>query len=102
MGSTYTAEVRDVDGREDDTPWRFISPATVQAGGSSGSIITSSPKRTVYPADGSLTVDLEPGPAVVEFRGEAWRVTVLAGGNLWDLIAAGTPVGTVVIDGGTP
>ena len=84
--SVVTADVRDVLGRPDSTPWVFASPETRDA--PDGRVVTRRP-RTVQPLDGVLTVELLPGPVVVTYKGETHTITVPdSDADLWELLEA--------------
>lgn len=82
------AVVRDVTGRPDNTQWKVYTPNPVRSGEDDGSIITNRP-RTIQPLDGAISVDLEPGLAVVEFGADRWVVDIPEVDTpLWEIIAA--------------
>lgn len=81
---TVTATTKDTAGEPDNTEWVFVS----ELRGADGEIITTRP-RTVRPVAGQLTVQLEPGPTIVQFAGR--KLTILVpdeDADLWDLIEA--------------
>lgn len=87
MTVTVTALVCDITGRPDNTQWHFTTPVVVRGG--AGGIIVTKRRRSAQPLDGVVTVELEPGIAVVEFDGEEWTVEVPGSdADLWNLIAA--------------
>lgn len=114
-----TQSVRDVTGIADATPWYFSS--TVLREADDDSVVTTREIRAT-PVDGVLTVELEPGPAVVKFNDAVYAVTVPdTDCDLWSLIGTAvivppaTPAELVAaavadymsthmqtIDGGTP
>lgn len=82
------AVVRDVTGRPDNTQWKVYTPNPVRSGEDDGSIITNRP-RTIQPLDGAISVELEPGLAVVEFGADRWVVDIPEVDTpLWAIIAA--------------
>lgn len=84
---TVTGRVQDVTGRPDNSLWTF---ASVLRGGSEDGVIVTTTPREVYPRAGLLTVELDPGIAVVKYSGRTWTVTVPHSDiALWDLIATG-------------
>lgn len=87
MTVTITGLVTDVTGRPDNTRWHFTTPRAVRQS-AAGGIITARP-RIVQPLDGEISVDLEPGQAVIEFGDETWTVTIPdTDADLWDVISA--------------
>lgn len=87
MTVTITGDVQDVTGVADnDIPWSF---ASVIRFADDGAVITEKP-RQIRPVGGKLTVDLEPGYAVVSYGTKNWQVTVPdANTTLKALIEAG-------------
>ncbi|MGE2714185.1 hypothetical protein ACQI4L_09020 [Mycolicibacterium litorale] len=60
--TAITQNIADIAGASDNTAWVFYTPGIRES--SSGGVV--SPKKVrKYPADGVLTVELDPGPAVV-------------------------------------
>ena len=89
---TVTATTKDTAGEPDNTEWVFCS----ELRGADGEIITTRPK-TVKPAAGQLTVQLEPGPTMVQFGGRKWTILVPDHDeDLWTLlsVAIGVPINT--------
>lgn len=83
-----TGEVSDITGRPDNTRWEFLTPVRVREGSVAGSIITDR-KRVVQPLDGSIRVELDPGPATILYDGNEWEVTIPEeDSSLWDIISA--------------
>lgn len=84
---TITGTVVDVTGRKDSRAWRAWSP--VYREGESGHVVTME-EQPVRVSAGVLTVELEPGVAVIENPdGTQWRVTVPdTDTTLWPLIQA--------------
>ncbi|MEX7470198.1 hypothetical protein AB4Z39_10845 [Mycobacterium adipatum] len=83
-----TAEVSDITGRPDNTRWEFLTPVRVREGSVEGSIITNR-TRLVQPLDGSIRVELDPGPATIKYDGNEWEVTIPEeDSSLWDIIAS--------------
>lgn len=81
---TITATVDDVTGVSDNTPWVF---ASVLREGTDGAIITGK-KVPVTPVNGVVTVELDPGFAVVTFGGKSYTIVVPStDADLWDLIS---------------
>ena len=81
---TVTATTKDTAGEPDNTEWVFCS----ELRGADGEIITTRPK-TVKPAAGQLTVQLEPGPTIVMYGGR--KLTILVpdeDADLWELLEA--------------
>lgn len=95
MTTRVTGIVHDVTTRPDNASWTFWS--LVLREGDDGVIVTTK-RRTVAPAAGELTVDLEPGFCTVQYSGGTYYVTVpdVAEYDLWDLIesAVGIPPDT--------
>ena len=90
--STITATTNDTAGEPDNTEWVFAS----ELRGADGKIITGRP-RTVKPVAGQLTVQLEPGPTMVQFGGRKWTILVPDHDeDLWVLlsVAVGVPINT--------
>ena len=90
--STITAVTKDTAGEPDNTEWVFAS----ELRGADGKIITGRP-RTVKPVAGQLTVQLEPGPTMVQFGGRKWTILVPDHDeDLWVLlsVAIGVPINT--------
>ena len=57
-----------------------------------GSIITNR-TRLVQPLDGSIRVELDPGPATIKYDGNEWEVTIPEeDSSLWDIISAAVAV----------
>lgn len=87
-----TAEVSDITGRPDNTRWEFLTPVRVREGSVEGSIITNR-TRLVQPLDGSIRVELDPGPATIKYDGNEWEVTIPEeDSSLWDIISAAVAV----------
>lgn len=87
MTVTITGKVTDVTARKDSRPWRVWSPVYRQ--GVNGEIITVT-GQSVKVVGGVVTIELEPGAAVIENpEGERYSVTIPnADANLWDIISA--------------
>ncbi len=91
--STITAVVKDVVGRPDNTAWVFSS---VLRESSDGDIVTTR-RKSVKPVAGELSVDLDPGFAIIEYGGATYFVTIPdTDTDLWTLLSAavGVPVTT--------
>ena len=91
--STITAVVKDVTGRPDNTAWVFSS---VLRESSDGDIVTTR-RKTVKPVAGELSVELDPGFAIIEYGGATYFVTIPdTDTDLWALLSAavGVPVTT--------
>jgi hypothetical protein len=87
-----TAEIADITGRPDNTRWEFLTPVRVREGSVEGSIITDR-VRLVQPLDGSIRVELDPGPATIKYDGNVWEVTIPEeDSSLWDIISAAVAV----------
>lgn len=86
MSVTVTATVCDITGRPDNTRWVFTTPMIVRD--AEGDKIVTKRKRAVQPLDGSISVELEPGLAVVEFGDQEWIVEIPdEDASLWEIIA---------------
>lgn len=82
-----TAEVCDVTGRPVNEAWRITTPGVVREGIAAGSIVTRR-WRTIQPLDGKISVDLEPGLAIIEFDETQWLVDIPnEDADLWEIIA---------------
>ncbi|WZB39065.1 minor tail protein [Mycobacterium phage Squee] len=83
MTVTITADVRDVTGQPDNQQWVFSTVLRQQ----DGSILTQKQVR-VNPVDGALSVELEPGFAIVVYGEYRWFIEVPElDAELWPLIA---------------
>ncbi|ANT41779.1 hypothetical protein PBI_MAKEMAKE_5 [Mycobacterium phage Makemake] len=83
MTVTITADVRDVTGQPDNQQWVFSTVLRQQ----DGSILTQKQVR-VNPVDGALSVELEPGFAIVVYGEYRWFIEVPeTDAELWPLIA---------------
>ncbi|QAY03702.1 minor tail protein [Mycobacterium phage Petp2012] len=88
MTVTITADVRDVTGQPDNQQWVFSTVLRQQ----DGSIITQKQVR-VNPVDGALSVELEPGFAIVVYGEYRWFIEVPeTDAGLWPLIATSVAV----------
>lgn len=87
MTVTITGEITDVTARKDSRPWRAWSPAYRQ--GPNGEIITTT-SQPIKVVGGVVTIELEPGPAVIENPdGQQYSVTIPdTDADLWDVIEA--------------
>lgn len=87
MTVTITGKVTDVTARKDSRPWKVWSPVYRQ--GVNGEIITVT-GQSVKVVGGVVTIELEPGAAVIENPdGQRYAVTVPdEDANLWDIISA--------------
>lgn len=87
MTVTITGKVTDVTARKDSRPWKVWSPVYRQ--GVNGEIITVT-GQSVKVVGGVVTVELEPGAAVIENPdGQRYTVTIPdEDADLWDVIAA--------------
>ncbi|QQV92995.1 minor tail protein [Mycobacterium phage Gandalf20] len=84
MTVTITADVRDVTGQPDNQQWVFSTVLRQQ----DGSILTQKQVR-VNPVDGALSVELEPGFAIVVYGEYRWFIEVPEEDSpLWPLIAS--------------
>ncbi len=103
-----TGTVEDVAGVPDRTPWYFASLALRE--GPFGDEITTTKSVRAVPGDGGvLSVDLETGPAVVTYKGNAYQVEIPGSGpvDIWDLIEAAVeadslpeiPIGSAALRG---
>lgn len=85
MTVTITGNITDVTGRQDNAAWCFSSVLR----GTDGHIITTRPQK-VLPVSGEISVDLEPGPAIITYGDHRWDVTIPdTSTDLWDVIEAG-------------
>lgn len=90
MTVTVTGTVTDVSGRPDRNLWSF---ASVIREGSSGAIVSTTPRMIAPDEDGHLAIDLEPGYCAVTYQKQSWIVTVPNQAiDLWDLIEAAVTV----------
>jgi hypothetical protein len=81
---TITGNITDVTGRQDNAAWCFSSVLR----GTDGHIITTRPQK-VLPVSGEISVDLEPGPAIITYGDHRWDVTIPdTSTDLWDVIEA--------------
>ncbi|AJA43580.1 hypothetical protein PBI_THOR_5 [Mycobacterium phage Thor] len=88
MTVTITADVRDVTGQPDNQQWVFSTVLRQQ----DGSILTQKQVR-VNPVDGALSVELEPGFAIVVYGEYRWFIEVPElDAELWPLIATSVAV----------
>lgn len=88
--TTITQNVRDIAGVSDNAWWRF---STVLREGSDEASIVTGRVVTVKPVAGVLTVELDPGPAIVKFANQTYVFTVPEGdSDLWSLIEAAVAV----------
>lgn len=87
MTVTITGKVTDVTARKDSRPWKVWSPVYRQ--GVNGEIITVT-GQSVKVVGGVVTIELEPGAAVIENPdGQRYTVTVPdEDADLWDIISA--------------
>jgi len=88
---TITGSIADVTARKDSRPWRVWSPVYRQGPGAEIITITGQPVKVV---GGTVTIELEPGPAVIENPdGQRYSVTIPDDdADLWDVIAAAVAV----------
>jgi hypothetical protein len=86
------SDIATITGMDDETSWTFYTPAIRESGDGDG-IITPKKDRK-YPAAGVLTVELDPGPAVVIAPdGKHYPFTVPgADTTLWPLIQAAVTI----------
>ena len=90
MTVTITQNVRDITGVSDTSSWRFSS--VLREGSDENSIVTSR-IVTVTPVAGVLTVELDPGPAIVSIGDRVFSFTVPdTDSDLWSLIEVGLAV----------
>jgi hypothetical protein len=90
--TTITQNVTDIAGMDDDTSWTFYTQE-IRESDDDSAIIT--PKRVrKYPVSGVLTVELDPGPAIVLAPdGKRYPFTVPASDSgLWPLIQAAVTI----------
>lgn len=87
MTVTITGQIIDVTSHKDSRPWKVWSPVYRQ--GVNGEIITVT-GQSVKVVGGVVTIELEPGAAVIENPdGQRYAVTVPdEDANLWDIISA--------------
>jgi hypothetical protein len=90
--TTITQDVRDIVGMDDNTSWTFYVKEIRQSG--TDDAIISTRKDRKYPVDGILTVELDPGPAVViAADGNHYPFTVPdEDSRLWPLIQAAVTI----------
>ena len=90
MTVTITQNVHDISGVPDTASWRFSS--VLREGSDDNSIVTSR-AVTVTPVAGVLTVELDPGPAIVSVGERMFSFTVPeTDSDLWSLIEVGLAV----------
>lgn len=90
MTVTITQNVHDIGGVADTAPWRFSS--VLREGSDDNSIVTGR-VVTVTPVAGVLTVELDPGPAIVSVGERMFSFTVPeTDSDLWSLIEVGLAV----------
>jgi hypothetical protein len=91
--TTITQDISDIAGVDDNTSWTFYTPELRESGDGSGDIISTKKVRK-YPVAGVLTVELDPGPAVViAADGKHYPFTVPEeDSELWPLIQAAVTI----------
>lgn len=90
--TTITQDVNDIAGVDDNTSWTFYTQAIRES--DAGDAIISAKKVRKYPVAGVLTVELDPGPAVVlAADGKHYPFTVPdTDSQLWPLIQAAVTI----------
>lgn len=91
MTVTITQNVTDITGVDDDSIFRFYQADHPRAAADGVTMISTRPV-TAQPVSGVLTVQLEPGPAVVQIGARVYPILVPdQNATLWPLIDAGLP-----------
>lgn len=84
--ATIRATITQVTGEPDETPWTFSSIVREVNSGAVDGVITTR-TRSITPVGGILTVELDPGYAIVGNGEQSWMVTVPPFDiELWDLL----------------
>lgn len=87
---TIRGSVTDIDGKPDGSAWWF-RPVLPRSGATEG--VLSTHNAAVTPVAGNLTVELDPGIAIVGYEGRVWAITVPEqDADVWELIEAGVPL----------
>lgn len=92
MTVTITQNITDISGITDNTQF-YIYQAPDPRVGFDGTTMISTRRVVATPSAGMLTIELEPGPATVQFGTSFYHITVPdTDAMLWPLIEASLPI----------
>ncbi|MBF6515505.1 hypothetical protein IU421_14625 [Nocardia cyriacigeorgica] len=92
MTVTITQDITDIAGIDDNSVLWFYQQDHPRVA-DDGMTMISTRRVSATPVDGTLTIELEPGPAVVQIGLRTYEIQVPdLDGTLWPLIEAGLPV----------